>query len=73
VLIEYGDRDAVTAGPSKEAFAALRRLGKIATLVGYPEEGHGVGKPENRLDFTNRVLDWFDHYLKPGELSSVAH
>jgi len=65
VLIQYGDRDALTAWPCKEAFVALRRLGKAATLVGYADEGHGVGKPENLVDFTNRVLDWFDQYLSP--------
>src|SRR5205807_9748004 len=59
VLIQYGEKDTLMAGPCKEAFVALRRLGKTATLVGYPDEGHGVGKPENVIDFTNRVLDWF--------------
>jgi dipeptidyl aminopeptidase/acylaminoacyl peptidase len=40
--------------------------------VGYPDEAHGVGKPENRIDFTNRVLDWFNQYLKPSSTSAGA-
>jgi dipeptidyl aminopeptidase/acylaminoacyl peptidase len=72
VLIQYGAKDTVTADSSKEAFVALRRLGKTATLVGYPDEAHGVGKPENRIDFTNRVLDWFNQYLKPSSTSPGA-
>jgi dipeptidyl aminopeptidase/acylaminoacyl peptidase len=70
VLIQYGGKDALTADSCKEAFVALRRLGKTATLVGYPDEGHGVGKPESRVDFTNRVLDWFNQYLKPSNTNA---
>lgn len=72
VLIQYGEKDRPFAWTSKEAFVALRRLGKTATLLGYPDEGHGVNKPENQVDFTNRALDFFDQYLKPGEQASSA-
>ena len=58
---------------SKEAFVALRRLGKTVTLLGYPDEGHGGNRPENQVDFTNRALDWFDQYLKPSSTSAGAN
>jgi dipeptidyl aminopeptidase/acylaminoacyl peptidase len=73
VLIQYGGKDSLTADSCKEAFVALRRLGKTATLVGYADEGHGVEKPENRVDFTNRLLEWFDQYLKPERKTLAAH
>ena len=72
VLIQYGEKDRTFAWTSREAFVALRRLGKTATLLGYPDEGHGVYKPENQVDFTNRALDWFDQYLKPNEERRAA-
>ena len=64
VLIQYGENDGALAYSSREAFVALRRLGKTVTLLGYRDEGHGVSKPENQIDFTNRALEWFDQYLK---------
>jgi len=66
VLLEYGDADTIVDPfNSRETFVALRRLGKTATLVGYVGEGHGLGKLSNQIDFSNRMMDWFDKYLKP--------
>jgi dipeptidyl aminopeptidase/acylaminoacyl peptidase len=73
VLIQYGEQDRPFAWTSKEAFVALRRLGKTATLLGYPDEGHGVNKPANQVDFTNRALEFFDRYLKPSNLRAGAN
>ena len=72
VLIQYGEQDRTFAWTSKEAFVALRRLGKTATLLGYPDEGHGVNKPENQVDFTNRALEFFDQYLKPSNRGNAS-
>ncbi|HVH72835.1 MAG TPA: prolyl oligopeptidase family serine peptidase, partial [Candidatus Dormibacteraeota bacterium] len=65
VLLEYGDAD-TTVDPfnSRETFVALRRLGKIATLVDYTGEGHVLSKLSNQIDFSKRMIDWFDKYLK---------
>jgi dipeptidyl aminopeptidase/acylaminoacyl peptidase len=73
VLIQYGGEDRPFAWTSREAFVALRRLEKTVTLLGYPNEGHSVHKPENQIDFTNRALDWFDQYLKPRSTSAGAN
>jgi dipeptidyl aminopeptidase/acylaminoacyl peptidase len=65
VLLEYGEEDeTVPPLQSREAFVALRRLGKTATLVGYPGESHQLDKPADQIDFFNRMTSWFDTYLK---------
>lgn len=46
-----------------ELFTALRRLGKKAWLLQYDGSGHSAfGK--SALDFSIRVFQFFDHYLK---------
>ena len=46
---------------------ALKRLGVESVLVRYPREGHGLRKPQHRLDQSNRVLAWFDKYVKAAD------
>jgi dipeptidyl aminopeptidase/acylaminoacyl peptidase len=67
VLIEFGGDDQ-TVGPyqSREAFVGLRRLGRIATLVGYPKDGHALVTTAHQLDFWQRMLDWLNTYLPSG-------
>jgi dienelactone hydrolase len=46
-----------------EFFTAMRRLGKKAWMLVYHEADHGVyGK--DALDFSQRMMQFFDHYLK---------
>ena len=46
-----------------EFFTGLRRMGKKVWMLEYPTGSHTVyGK--NGEDFTNRVTDFFDYYLK---------
>jgi dipeptidyl aminopeptidase/acylaminoacyl peptidase len=40
--------------------------GAEVEAVIYPDEGHGVAKLSNRLDYYRRMVDFFDKYLKPG-------
>jgi dipeptidyl aminopeptidase/acylaminoacyl peptidase len=67
LLIVHGsDDDAIAPFLGDEVFVGLRRLGKQATYAKYQGEGHD---PEawsyaNQLDFCNRVIAWFDKYLK---------
>ena len=46
---------------------ASRRLGNPVVLLQYTGENHGVRKPENRKDYSYRMLDFFNHYLKEEE------
>ncbi|WP_426484651.1 S9 family peptidase [Flavobacterium sp. 2] len=52
---------------SMEFYLALRRLNKEHTLLVYPGEGHQLDQKQNRKDLTNRILEWFDYYLKNGD------
>jgi len=46
-----------------EFFTGLRRLGKKAWMLAYSEGDHGVGGKEAD-DFSIRMMQFFDHYLK---------
>ena len=65
LLILHNDKDgAVPWYQGIELFVALRRLSRPAWLINYNGEGHGISKMENRRDFTIRMQQFFDHYLK---------
>jgi dipeptidyl aminopeptidase/acylaminoacyl peptidase len=52
---------------NEQFFIALRVLGRTVEYVLYPEEYHvysSSGRPDRRVDRQNRMLDWFDRYLK---------
>lgn len=67
LLTISGDQDPnVPANQSRELYYALRRLGKEVEWVRYTNGGH---RPPNSvtesIDFENRILAWYDKYLKP--------
>jgi dienelactone hydrolase len=41
----------VKASESEQIVAAMRQHGIPVTYVYYPDEGHGLGRPENRRSF----------------------
>ncbi len=52
---------------NEQFFIALKLLGRTVEYVLYPEEYHvysSSGRPDRRVDRQNRMLDWFDRYLK---------
>jgi Dipeptidyl aminopeptidases/acylaminoacyl-peptidases len=52
---------------NEQLFIALRVLGRTVEYVLYPEESHvyaSAGRPDRRIDRMNRVLAWFDRYLR---------
>ena len=54
-----------------QVFSGLRRLGKRVEYARYVGESHseeGWSLP-NQIDYLNRVVAWFDRYLKAGETS----
>jgi len=51
---------------SKEFYLALRRLNKEHTLLIYPNEEHQINSKKNAVDLSNRIMKWFDYYLKNG-------
>ena len=65
LLILHNDKDgAVPWYQGIELFTGLRRLGKPCWMLNYNGEPHWPVKLQNRIDFQNRMLEFFDHYLK---------
>jgi len=44
---------------------ALLENGAKSVLVIYPDEGHGVRKFPAAIDYTARLVDWFEAHLRP--------
>jgi len=64
-LIVHGKEDRrVPLGQSWELYTALKWKGVPTELVIYPREGHGLRERAHQIDFMNRVLEWFDRYVK---------
>jgi len=64
-LILQGEADVVDPiGQSQEFYRALKRYGVPAEFVVYPREGHGPTEEKHRLDVLNRVVGWYEKYLK---------
>jgi len=65
VLLLHNDGDdAVPWYQGVEFYLALRRLGKEVYLFDYNGEPHGLRKRPNQKDYTIRLQQYFDHYLK---------
>ena len=46
-------------------YTALQRMGVPSRYVFFPDEGHWINKPGNRVAWWNEVHDWLAEYLKP--------
>jgi dipeptidyl aminopeptidase/acylaminoacyl peptidase len=68
LLILHSENDfRVAASEAEQLFTALRRLKRRVQFVRYPREGHELsrsGEPKHRIDRLNRIVGWFDKYLK---------
>jgi dipeptidyl aminopeptidase/acylaminoacyl peptidase len=65
VLLVHGSEDTTFASfLADEVFVALRRLGKAVEYAKYQGEDHGFVNYENQRDFCDRMIRWFDGYLK---------
>jgi len=64
-LILQGESDTVDPiGQSTELYRGLKRYGVDTELVLYPREPHGFHEEKHLVDRLNRVLAWYDKYLK---------
>jgi dipeptidyl aminopeptidase/acylaminoacyl peptidase len=60
-----GDQDGqVDHNQTIEFYLALRRLGKINTMLLYPGANHVLMEKKHQEDLTQRIEQWFDYYLK---------
>lgn len=65
LLIFHNDNDeAVAYEHGRALYLAMRRLQRPAWMVNYKGEGHFVMKPAAQKDWTIRMMQFFDHYLK---------
>jgi dipeptidyl aminopeptidase/acylaminoacyl peptidase len=71
-LILQGDADSVDPlGQSQELYRGLKRYGVESELVIYPREPHGFHEQKHLLDRLNRILAWYDAYLKKTETTAA--
>lgn len=66
LLHNKGDKG-VSFSQGFEFFQALRRLGKKVWLINYNNEGHLILDTSAQLDFTLRMKQFYDYYLKNGQ------
>lgn len=65
LLIMHNKNDiAVPWVQAIEFFTGLRRLKKRVWLLQYDQGGHALSEPIDALDYTIRLTQFFDHYLK---------
>ena len=64
LLIGQGKNDPrVKQAHSDAIAAAIRKKGGSVQYVLYPDEGHGLGRPQNNMDFMGRVEEFLGQYL----------
>jgi dipeptidyl aminopeptidase/acylaminoacyl peptidase len=65
ILMLHNDNDdAVPWYQGIEFYLSLRRLGKEVYFFNYNGEYHGLRKRQNQKDYTRRMKEFFDHFLK---------
>ncbi len=65
LLIQFGDEDgAVPWYQGIELYMACRRLAKDCVFLQYRGEPHHLQKYPNKLDYTLKMKEYFDHYLR---------
>jgi dipeptidyl aminopeptidase/acylaminoacyl peptidase len=68
ILILHSEQDLrCPLEQSEQWFVSLRRLGKTAEFVLFPEESHDMsrsGRSDRRLERLGRIVGWFDRWLK---------
>ena len=65
-LILHGEEDRrVPVNQAYEMYRGLKHVKVPTELVIYPREGHGNRERAHQLDLLQRVLGWYELYLKP--------
>jgi dipeptidyl aminopeptidase/acylaminoacyl peptidase len=64
-LILQGDADTTDPpGQSQELYRGLKHYGVESQLVMYPREPHALREEKHLLDRLNRMLAWYQKYVK---------
>ncbi|MFN4180664.1 MAG: alpha/beta hydrolase family protein, partial [Armatimonadota bacterium] len=73
LLLLHGESDKNTfISNSQELFTALKKLGRTVEFIRYPREGHGFREPNHLVDVMERILRWFDRWLKGDTFASAV-
>ncbi|MCX7968474.1 MAG: S9 family peptidase [Armatimonadetes bacterium] len=73
LLLLHGESDKNTfISNSQELYTALKKLGRTVEFVRYPREGHGFREPNHLVDTMERILVWFDRWLKGDAFASAV-
>ncbi|MBO9572455.1 MAG: S9 family peptidase, partial [Chitinophagaceae bacterium] len=65
LLIAHNQKDCnVNYRQGVEMYMAMRRLGKPCWMLQYDNSGHVIADEKDALDYTIRLTQYFDHYLK---------
>jgi len=68
MVIQFGDEDgAVPWEQGIEYYLALRRYDKPVVMLHYEGEPHHLQRFANKIDYTIKMREFFDHYLKGEE------
>jgi dipeptidyl aminopeptidase/acylaminoacyl peptidase len=64
-LMLWGELDPlIPPAQAREFFRGLRHYDIPSELIVYPREGHGLLERLHRKDAYQRILNWYDHYVK---------
>jgi dipeptidyl aminopeptidase/acylaminoacyl peptidase len=64
LILDGMDDASNPVGQSKGLYRALKHLGIETQLVLYPGEGHSPRSGAYNLDMFDRILNWYDRFLK---------
>jgi dipeptidyl aminopeptidase/acylaminoacyl peptidase len=65
LLLLHNEKDGIVPfSQAIELYTALVRNGKTSWLLNYPDENHGLTQMNNKKDFSQRMFQFFEHYLK---------
>ena len=68
LLLAVGDKDGASDWHQDiEMYNLARRAGKQCVMLVYPGENHSLAVKANQIDYHDRILDWFGHYLQGGK------
>jgi len=64
-MIIHGEFDfRVRTEQAEQMFTALQKKKVPSVYAWFPDEGHGVRRPDHRMLYNKMMLDWFGHFLK---------
>jgi len=64
LIMHTTDDSACSYAQGKALFMGLRRLGKPSWLLTYANENHSLANHKAQYDYTQKLQQFFDHYLK---------